>query len=288
MKMRLRATVMILLTVVALVTAGCGGGAPAAQGPGGGATIPLLRYGTTYTFANIDEKIADSGATILWSENLLRLGPAGQIEPRLAQSWSQQSPTVYVYHLRHGVKFWDGDEMTSADVVNTLQWDQKPDSYVGTYLTNVASFTAPDKYTVVITLKHPDAGWAPMLATVGRVFEKKFEQEHGGAAGGYPDPPRDAANMVAGSYAKVPGGRNLASYDSPQVNALLAKADSIDDKAQRFALYGQVLKIVAEDVPYVMLYTHTDDMALSSRFTRPGYNTNATTSPWTLQIRPAS
>ena len=107
-------------------------------------------------------------------------------------------------------------------------------------------------------------------------------------AGGYPDPARDAANMVSGSFAKVSGGYNLASYDSPQVNALLAKADSISDKARRFSLYGQVLKLVAEDVPYVMLYTHTNDMALTAKFTWPGYNTNSTTSPWVLQIRNAS
>jgi ABC-type transport system substrate-binding protein len=91
--------------------------------------------------------------------------------------------------------------------------------------------------------------------------------------------------MVDGSYAAASGGNNLAGYNSPPVNALLARADAISDKAQRFALYGQVLKIVGADVPYVMLYVHTDDLALSSKFTWPGYYYDSYSSPWLFDIR---
>ncbi len=532
---RIRVLLVILLAVVALVSAGCGSGTPAAPGSSSGSssgaaagtTIPLLREGTTYTFSNLTEQYADGLPEANWSEHLVRVGPDGQVQPWLAQSVTQSSPTVYTYHLRHGVDFWDGNEMTSADVVNALASDRVPSAYEATYFTDVASITAPDKYTVVITLKRPDAGWGPVLATVGGIFEKKFQQEHGAsygkpgvgimdtgpeeiqsfdpttgveltanphywggpvpvkhislkffqddtplalamrageidiaypqstthfqatcgckvtsapgdtsadvvmnvnmapfnnihvrraiayaidrsaevaesadpstpvtsnsvltpgelstlapkaqvtallnslpaypydlakakaelaqspyphgftttaytldfgtylpetevvaaqlakiginvqlktmtlaawvakydgpktagfwvitnAAGGFPDPARDAANMVDGVYASASGGNNLAGYNSPQVNALLAQADSISDKAKRFALYGQVLKIVGNDVPYVMLYTHTDDLALSSKFTWPGYYYESYTSPWLFDIRPAS
>jgi len=525
---KFRVVLTILLAAVALVSAGCSSGSstPAAHGPTASTTIPLLREGTTYTFSNLTEQYADGLPEANWSEHLVRLGPDEQVEPWLAQSFSQQSPTVYVYHLRHGVDFWDGNEMTSADVVNSFNYDRTPSSYQATYFTNVASIAAPDKYTVVITLKRPDAGWPPVLATVGGIFEKKYQQEHGSsfgkpgvgvmdtgpmeiqsfdpttgveltanphywggpvpvkhisvkffqddtplalamrageidiaypqsttnfqstcgckvtsapgdtsadvvmnvnmapfnnvhvrravayaidrpaevaasadpsiavtsnsiltpgelgtlapkaqvdallnslpnypynlakakaelaqspyphgftttaytldfgtyipetevvaaqlakiginvqlktmslaawvakydgpktaafwvitnAAGGFPDPARDAQNMVDGSYATASGGNNLAGYNSPQVNSLLAKADSIQDKAQRFALYGQVLKIVANDVPYVMLYIHTDDLALSSTFTWPNYYYGSYSSPWLFDIRPS-
>lgn len=108
------------------------------------------------------------------------------------------------------------------------------------------------------------------------------------AAGGNPDPAQDAQDMVAGNYATAAGGNNLASYNSPEVNALLTQAGSIQNKAQRFALYGQVLKIVSNDVPYVMLYTHTDDLALSPKFTWPAYNYWGYTYPWISGIRPSS
>jgi peptide/nickel transport system substrate-binding protein len=39
------------------------------------------------------------------------------LEPDLASSWAQTNPVTYVYHLRHGVKFWDGDDLTADDVV---------------------------------------------------------------------------------------------------------------------------------------------------------------------------
>lgn len=50
----------------------------------------------------------------MWGERLLRIGPSGQAEPWLARSVTQQSPAIYVYHLRHGVTLGDGNEMTSA------------------------------------------------------------------------------------------------------------------------------------------------------------------------------
>src|SRR5436190_9490830 len=59
--------------------------------------------------------------------------------------------------LRRGVKFHTGQEMTSADVVPSLQrWGAK--ASVGKQLwTNVESLEAKGPYTVVIALKHPSA-----------------------------------------------------------------------------------------------------------------------------------
>ena len=50
-------------------------------------------------------------------ETLLKqVGANNELEPNLATSWTQTGPDTYVYHLRQGVKFWDGNEMTTADV----------------------------------------------------------------------------------------------------------------------------------------------------------------------------
>ncbi len=43
------------------------------------------------------------------------------MEPDLATSWEQSNPVTYVYHLRPGVKFWDGNPLTAADVVYSLE-----------------------------------------------------------------------------------------------------------------------------------------------------------------------
>jgi ABC-type transport system substrate-binding protein len=86
------------------VSAACASSTPtAAQGPAaqgsaavGATTIPLLREGTTYTFSNLTEQYADGLPEANWSEHLVRVGPTGQIEPWLAQSVTQSSPTVRV------------------------------------------------------------------------------------------------------------------------------------------------------------------------------------------------
>jgi ABC-type transport system substrate-binding protein len=100
-----------------------------------------------------------------------------------------------------------------------------------------------------------------------------------------PDPNSDAVHMLSGKTAAATGGSNLAEYSSSQVDSLLTEADSTQDRAQRLALYGQILKIAADDVPYVMLYTHSSDLALTPRFTWPGINEYFYSSPWALQIK---
>ncbi len=90
--------------------------------------IPLLRVGELKSYATIDPDTTQGCNTSwcsLFYERLMTLNPADQLEPQLATSWEQSSPVTYVLNLRHGVKFWDGDEMTSADVVYSLDYERK-------------------------------------------------------------------------------------------------------------------------------------------------------------------
>src|SRR5690606_5564481 len=51
--------------------------------------------------------------------SLLRVGDDLSLQPDLAERWEQPSPTRYVFHLRQGVKFHDGTELTAEDVKYT-------------------------------------------------------------------------------------------------------------------------------------------------------------------------
>ncbi len=104
--------------------------------------------------------------------------PDGQPEPDLAQSVSTPNPTTYVFHLRHGVRFWDGAEMTSADVVNALDYNRRPGSQINVAYAEVKSVEASGPYTVTVTLAHPDAAFESWLCDLSPIFEKKFQQEH--------------------------------------------------------------------------------------------------------------
>jgi peptide/nickel transport system substrate-binding protein len=116
--------VTVWILVAATMTVGVAAASPsAASRPA--AQIPLLRVGMLRVVSNLDWA-RDGNAPALTSlslESLVQFAPSGKIVPRLAASWSQPGPAVYVYHLRHGVHFWDGNELTATDVANALNSD---------------------------------------------------------------------------------------------------------------------------------------------------------------------
>jgi peptide/nickel transport system substrate-binding protein len=171
---------------LALATAALlsGGAAPSAAAPAGGtnagAAIPLLRIATNYQLPTLDPTKYSSATivTALSMETLLSLGRQGQLLPELATSWSATSPVTYLYHLRHGVKFWDGDELTASDVAFSWNYERAPGSQYGTGFASVKKVSADGPYTVVVTLVHPDASWQDTPAFTGEIFEQKFFEAH--------------------------------------------------------------------------------------------------------------
>jgi peptide/nickel transport system substrate-binding protein len=172
----MKARSLLLACVAALALAAVVTGASAAAARSS-SDIALLRWGCGCTDSTLDPAKFGFDDDIS-TEYLLRLNADGDVEPNLALSVSQPGPAVYVYHLRHGVKFWDGNELTSADVANALNYERYPGSVAAAYFTSVKSVVAKDRYTVVVTLKHRDATWGKQLATSGPIFEKSFQEAH--------------------------------------------------------------------------------------------------------------
>lgn len=89
---------------------------------------------------------------------LVRPNLKGEIEPELAESWEiSENGRIYTFHLRHGVKFHDGVEFTSEDVLFTYQKIKDPQTgcpYRSAF-NNIQDFSAPDQYTFKIFLKEP-------------------------------------------------------------------------------------------------------------------------------------
>lgn len=80
-----------------------------------------------------------------------------QVVPDLAERFENPEPTVYVATLRKGVRFHDGHELTSADVVYTFRsvFDKRLINPYGGALRDLKSVEARDRYTVVFTLTQP-------------------------------------------------------------------------------------------------------------------------------------
>jgi peptide/nickel transport system substrate-binding protein len=86
-----------------------------------------------------------------------------EIEPLLAESYEVKDSLTYEFHLRRGVKFHNGREMTSADVKYSIERVLDPDtgSPWKAYVESVESIDTPDDYTVVLHLKEP---FSPLLS----------------------------------------------------------------------------------------------------------------------------
>ena len=90
-------------------------------------------------------------------DNLLALDDQLKVIGGLASSWEQVDPLNYVVHLRPGVRFHDGHELTADDVVYTFGCFIDP-SFIsprkGAYRM-LARVEAVDRYTVRFVLKEP-------------------------------------------------------------------------------------------------------------------------------------
>jgi peptide/nickel transport system substrate-binding protein len=186
--MKLRLAAMLAAATATVLSVGCSSGPAATGTTGSGASvsIPLLTEGEVNSYSNLDPdqtQGCNNNFCGLFMEHLLLLGPKYTLEPELATSVTQPNPVTYIYHLRHGVRFWDGHEMTSADVVYSLDYQSSRASDIQVYFTDIKNIQPDGRYAVVITLKQPNAGWKYTLSYEGVIFEKSFAETHKGMLG---------------------------------------------------------------------------------------------------------
>jgi peptide/nickel transport system substrate-binding protein len=110
---------------------------------------------------NLDPRVAldDASQKIhqLMFDPLFELDSNMRVTPRLAVRLDHPTPTTYVVPLKHGIRFHDGHELTSADVVYTFRSFLDPDFVSprkGGYR-ELKSVDADGPYSVVFTLHQP-------------------------------------------------------------------------------------------------------------------------------------
>lgn len=114
---------------------------------------------------NLDPRIGTDAFSehldFLIFDSLLQRDDHLDLAPDLAEKWEMPDAQTYVFHLRHDVKFSNGQPLTSADVKFTF------DSIIsgaiktpkrGAYQL-VDSITAPDPFTVIFHLRAPYASF---------------------------------------------------------------------------------------------------------------------------------
>ena len=129
------------------------------------------------------------------------------IAPALAESWEiSEDGTVYTFHLRKGVKFHNGEEFTSDDVLYSVYRMMDPErscvnddvydmivgaaDYLDGNAESIEGLAAIDDYTVTMTLKQ---AYAPFLANLavpgGAMYNRKAGDEADAAGGRMPATP---------------------------------------------------------------------------------------------------
>jgi peptide/nickel transport system substrate-binding protein len=136
--------------------------------------------------SKFDPHFSTSSNDIRWSfnvfDNLTARRPDGSLYSGLAEEVKLQTQTQWVFKLRQGVKFHNGDPFTSADVKFSLErtYDPNAKTMVATVFTTIDKIEAPDPHTVVINTKKPDPLLAARLAFYGgQIVPKKYVESVG-------------------------------------------------------------------------------------------------------------
>lgn len=135
----------------------------------------------------------------------------GSVQPWLAKSWVQTSPTVWRFTLRHDVKFSNGEKLTADAVVfalNYLKSEAAKTDIVGGEFGHVLSARALNEITVEFTLAQPDLTFPRALSLLIVVEPKAW-----------------AAGLA--SFLKSPVGSGPYTLETSEANRWVLKANPL-------------------------------------------------------------
>jgi peptide/nickel transport system substrate-binding protein len=202
---RKSALAILAALAVVLVVAGCGGGGESGTGasaespakPGGTMRIAPETEATTLLPA---KAVALPEIQILTQvmQGLLISNAEGKIEPLLAEKY-EHSPDLreWTFHLHPGVQFTNGEPLTSADVLFSLEEAEEGEVY-GNLYEGIEEVSAPNQLTVIVKTKDP----APALPSILALYTSVVV-------------PKDYGGQTAQQFATAPVGTGpfeLASW----------------------------------------------------------------------------
>ncbi|MFD6177747.1 MULTISPECIES: ABC transporter substrate-binding protein [unclassified Isoptericola] len=167
--------------VLALVLTACGGGSgDGGSGDGGGAAESMI-IGTTDKITSLDPAGSyDNGSFAVMNQvyPFLMNTPYGSpdVEPDIAESAEFTSPKEYTVKLKPGLKWANGNDLTSSDVKFTFDRQLKiaDENGPSSLLYNLDSVETPDDTTVVFKLKSANDQIFPQILSspVGPIVDE--------------------------------------------------------------------------------------------------------------------
>lgn len=162
------------LLVAALFALGLVLGSPAGQ-------AATLRWANDGDANSMDPYTRSETFLLTFTQNiydpLVRRDRELKVEPALAESWEQPDDRTWRFHLRHGVKFQEGQAFTADDVVFSYKRAIGPGSQLNAYFQAVKEARKVDDFTVDFITAEPDPIFLEEI-TSWVVMSKAWCEEH--------------------------------------------------------------------------------------------------------------
>ncbi|HZV74105.1 MAG TPA: ABC transporter substrate-binding protein [Conexibacter sp.] len=127
--------------------------------------------------------ISGAGSILIALEPLVTVDDKGTIVPNLAQSFEVVDRHTLVFHVRQGVRFWDGTLLTPDDVAFSLDMHRTDSSSIlqrWWYLAESVKRQGEDR--VVVKLTQPYAGFLYVVAQTP-IVQMAYAKRHGQSVG---------------------------------------------------------------------------------------------------------
>ncbi len=181
---------LFVLAIALAATVGCGGETASGTSAGGGGEQTVCVYDSTWPPYTSFDPSKEIWANLYQSQVYDCLthydGSADDmVGPELATSWeSPDGGKTWTFHLREGVKFHNGETMTSEDVKFSFERALKIGVGTSFFWDALESIEAPDPLTVVFHFSKPRAvpGMVDCVTPPGFIFSKAAFQKDGDKA----------------------------------------------------------------------------------------------------------
>jgi peptide/nickel transport system substrate-binding protein len=146
-----------------------------------------------------------------------------EVAPMVASNWTVSANQLdYVFHIRPGITFVNGDPLTATDVVYSYKRDIAAGGCTGYVLTgglsnNIVSITAPTPMSVQFKFRRPDPLFLIDQTVHIGIIDERVLAEHGGLG--------SAGNAYISAHDLGSGPFVLSSYDPSSQVVLTARSN---------------------------------------------------------------
>ena len=258
--------IALLLALLMLMTlVACGDTAPVDPTPNGG-TEGESGIADTITFAYasapfvLDPVMIPGDNATIWLKDLLfgtlvRPSSDGtKLMPYLADSWeANEDNSVYTFHLKEGVKFSDGSDVTVDDwIYSLLRARDTEESNWHTSTDAIADVTAVDEKTLQISLVAPRESFLAEIGMFNNAVQSKAHVESVGLEANQLDPmgtgPYMIKEWVTGEYLLLE--KNPYYFDADKVPTQYLRFNFVSDSSARMLQLQSGEVDIINEVPF--------------------------------------